>query len=79
VCSEGKVADAARRLKAANPNVRTFVYFPSSKDESAIQHYCGEDIFTEHPEWRVKLPNGSDFVVAGSFQHDLTQPAGMLR
>ena len=63
------------RLKAANPKVRTFVYFPSSKDESSIQNYCGEKIFDQHPEWRVKLPNGSDFVVAGSYQHDLTQPA----
>jgi hypothetical protein len=76
VCGESRVADAAMRLKAANPNVRTFIYFPSSKDESKIQNYCGEDIFSQHPEWRVKLPNGSDWVnVDGSYQHDLTQRA----
>jgi hypothetical protein len=76
VCGESKIADVAKRLKAANPSVRTFVYFPSSKDESKIQHYCGENIFSQHPEWRVKLPDGSDWVNAdGSLQHDLTQSA----
>lgn len=40
----------------------------------APQHYCGEDTFTRHPEWRVKFPDGSDLVDAGSYQHDLTQP-----
>ena len=75
VCAELKIADAARRLKAANPTVRVFVYFPSSKDESAIQGYCGESVFSGHPEWRVKYPNGSDFVNSGgSYVHDLTQP-----
>ena len=51
VCGELKILDAARRLKHANPDVRVFVYFPSSKDEASIQHYCGEDLFTRHPEW----------------------------
>jgi hypothetical protein len=30
--------------------VRIFVYFPSSKDEAVTQHYCGEDVFSLHPE-----------------------------
>ena len=53
------------------------MYFPSSQDETKIQHYCGERIFSQHPEWRVKLPNGHDFVQRGTndFVHDLTQPA----
>ena len=81
---------------------RVFVYFPSSKDESAtqvrlfrgfrefsvsfhefsvslmtsLQHYCGEDAFSSHPQWRVKLPNGSDVKDHGTnYVHDLTQPA----
>jgi hypothetical protein len=74
-CGELRIADAARRLKAANSSVRVFVYFPSSKDEAKIQHYCGEDAFTRHPEWRVKLSNGSDFRdSSGAFAHDLSQP-----
>jgi len=36
-CGELKIRDAARRIKLANPAARVFVYFPSSKDESAIQ------------------------------------------
>jgi hypothetical protein len=47
VCGESKISDVAKRLKAENPSVRTFVDFPSSEDESKTktQHYCGEDTF----------------------------------
>jgi hypothetical protein len=75
VCGESKIADTARRIKIANANTRVFVYFPSSRDESSIQHYCGEDLFDTHPEWRVKLPNGADFIVNNAYTHDLAQPA----
>ena len=85
VCGEVVLANTARRLKQANAAVRVFVYFPSSKDETAVQpgdrpgpqhRFCGEEIFSLHPEWRYKAPNGSDWInVDNSYVHDLTQPA----
>ena len=33
--------------------MRVFVYFPSSKDEAHIQHYCGEDAFS--PGWDLEI------------------------
>jgi hypothetical protein len=85
VCGELVLADTARRLKQANTKVRVFVYFPSSKDETAVQpgdrpgpqhRFCGEQIFSAHPEWRYKAPNGSDWINSdNSYVHDLTQPA----
>ena len=74
-CGEARVGDVARRIKQVNSQARVFVYFPSSRDESAQQHYCGEDIFDLHPDWRVKTKNGSDFIVNGAYQHDLSQAA----
>jgi len=73
VTTEEAIYATALQLKAKQPKAKVLFYLAT--DQQGIQCYAANDAFASHPEWHMRLDNGSAVVQNGHAILDPTVPA----